>query len=156
MEQAKRIGEKLKVEISERKFVMDDECLKQGKTSFGKDYFKELLERVCSIMSSKRRICQRANAFATDKIFKIYTTSIMTTKEKGVIVRYVIKISGVKKLPERNKDMTTMNRFSYLHSEQHYSASIISYDGSFSFVNLFRDKHRRLNCVKESAGNEKA
>ena len=29
-------------------FVLDDERLKQGKTAFGKDYFKELLERVRS------------------------------------------------------------------------------------------------------------
>ena len=37
-------------------FVLDDERLKQGKTAFGKDYFKELLERVRSIRSSERRI----------------------------------------------------------------------------------------------------
>ena len=46
MEQANRIGEKLKVEIYERKLAIDDDCLKQGKTSFGKDYFKELLESI--------------------------------------------------------------------------------------------------------------
>lgn len=37
-------------------FVLDDERLKQGKTAFGKDYFKELLERVRSIRASERRI----------------------------------------------------------------------------------------------------
>ena len=37
-------------------FAMDDERLKQGKTAFGKDYFKELLERVRSIRTSERRI----------------------------------------------------------------------------------------------------
>lgn len=37
-------------------FAMDDERLKQGKTLFGKDYFKELLERVRSIRASERRI----------------------------------------------------------------------------------------------------
>ena len=37
-------------------FTMDDERLKQGKTAFGKDYFKELLERVRSIRASERRI----------------------------------------------------------------------------------------------------
>lgn len=37
-------------------FVMDDERLKQGKTAFGKDYFRELLERVRSIRASERRI----------------------------------------------------------------------------------------------------
>ncbi|MGL5979273.1 MAG: virulence RhuM family protein [Phocaeicola sp.] len=37
-------------------FAMDDERLKQGKTAFGTDYFKELLERVRSIRASERRI----------------------------------------------------------------------------------------------------
>lgn len=40
-------------------FVLDDERLKQGKTAFGKDYFKELLERVRSIRASERRIWQQ-------------------------------------------------------------------------------------------------
>ena len=38
---------------------MDDERLKQGKAAFGKDYFKELLERVRSIRASERRIWQQ-------------------------------------------------------------------------------------------------
>ena len=40
-------------------FTLDDERLKQGKTAFGKDYFKELLERVRSIRASERRIWQQ-------------------------------------------------------------------------------------------------
>ena len=40
-------------------FVMDDERLKQGQTAFGKDYFRELLERVRSIRASERRIWQQ-------------------------------------------------------------------------------------------------
>ena len=40
-------------------FAMDDERLKEGKTTFGKDYFRELLERVRSIRSSERRIWQQ-------------------------------------------------------------------------------------------------
>lgn len=40
-------------------FAMDDERLKQGKAAFGKDYFKELLERVRSIRASERRIWQQ-------------------------------------------------------------------------------------------------
>lgn len=40
-------------------FAMDDERLKQGKTVFGKDYFRELLERVRSIRASERRIWQQ-------------------------------------------------------------------------------------------------
>ena len=40
-------------------FAMDDERLKQGKSAFGKDYFRELLERVRSIRASERRIWQQ-------------------------------------------------------------------------------------------------
>ena len=40
-------------------YVMDDERLKQGKAAFGKDYFRELLERVRSIRASERRIWQQ-------------------------------------------------------------------------------------------------
>lgn len=40
-------------------FAIDDDRLKQGTTAFGKDYFKELLERVRSIRASERRIYQQ-------------------------------------------------------------------------------------------------
>jgi len=40
-------------------FVIDEERLKQGKTAFGKDYFRELLEKVRSIRASERRIYQQ-------------------------------------------------------------------------------------------------
>ncbi|MGM9524906.1 MAG: virulence RhuM family protein [Peptococcaceae bacterium] len=40
-------------------FALDDERLKQSKTLFGKDYFRELLERVRSIRASERRIWQQ-------------------------------------------------------------------------------------------------
>ena len=40
-------------------FVLDDDRLKQGKNAFGKDYFRELLERVRSIRASERRIWQQ-------------------------------------------------------------------------------------------------
>jgi hypothetical protein len=40
-------------------FVLDDARLKQGETVFGKDYFRELLERVRSIRASERRIYQQ-------------------------------------------------------------------------------------------------
>ena len=40
-------------------FAMDDERLKQGTELFGKDYFRELLERVRSIRASERRIWQQ-------------------------------------------------------------------------------------------------
>ena len=40
-------------------FVLDDNRLKQGNAVFGKDYFRELLERVRSIRASERRIWQQ-------------------------------------------------------------------------------------------------
>ena len=46
-------------EYMQKGFVLDDERLKQGKAVFGKDYFKELLERVRSIRASERRIYQQ-------------------------------------------------------------------------------------------------
>ena len=65
-------------------FVMDDKRLKQGQTAFGKDYFKELLERVRSIRASERRIWQQVtDIFAECSIdyirdseiaFKFYST----------------------------------------------------------------------------------
>lgn len=49
-------------------FVMDDERLKQAQTTFGKDYFDELLERIRDIRASERRFYQ--------KITDIYATAI--------------------------------------------------------------------------------
>lgn len=46
-------------EYMRKGFAMDDERLKQGKALFGKDYFRELLERVRSIRASERRIWQQ-------------------------------------------------------------------------------------------------
>ena len=46
-------------EYIKKGFVMDDDRLKQGTAVFGKDYFRELLERVRSIRASERRIWQQ-------------------------------------------------------------------------------------------------
>ena len=46
-------------EYIKKGFAMDDERLKQGTALFGKDYFRELLERVRSIRASERRIWQQ-------------------------------------------------------------------------------------------------
>lgn len=40
-------------------FVLDDNRMKQGEQIFGKEYFRELLERVRSIRASERRIWQQ-------------------------------------------------------------------------------------------------
>ena len=46
-------------EFIRKGFVLDDNRLKQGENVFGKDYFRELLERVRSIRASERRIWQQ-------------------------------------------------------------------------------------------------
>src|SRR5690554_6658391 len=67
-------------------FVMDDERLKQGKTAFGKDYFKELLERVRSIRASERRIWQQiTDIFAECSID--YDKNSPTTREFYAMVQ---------------------------------------------------------------------
>lgn len=46
-------------EYIQKGFVLDDERMKNGGTLFGKDYFRDLLERVRSIRASERRIWQQ-------------------------------------------------------------------------------------------------
>ena len=50
---------KILSEYIKKGFAMDDERLKQGTAVFGKDYFRELIERVRSIRASERRIWQQ-------------------------------------------------------------------------------------------------
>ena len=46
-------------EYIKKGYVLNDEKLKNGSDIFGKDYFKELLERIRSIRASERRIWQQ-------------------------------------------------------------------------------------------------
>ena len=50
---------KILSEYIKKGFAMDDGRLKQGTAVFGKDYFRELLERVRSIRASERRVWQQ-------------------------------------------------------------------------------------------------
>ncbi|MDR0847068.1 MAG: virulence RhuM family protein [Lactobacillales bacterium] len=50
---------KILKEYTIKGFVLDDERLKQGEQTFGKDYFREMLERVRSIRASERRVWQQ-------------------------------------------------------------------------------------------------
>ena len=59
---------------------MDDERLKQGKAVFGKDYFRELLERVRSIRASERRIWQQITDIYAECSFD-YDRNSPTTRE---------------------------------------------------------------------------
>lgn len=76
-------------------FVLDDDRLKQGTAVFGKDYFRELLERVRSIRASERRIWQQITDIyaecSTD-----YDRNSPTTKEFYAMVqnRFHYTITG--------------------------------------------------------------
>jgi len=60
-------------------FAMDDDRLKNGQY-FGKDYFKELLERVRSIRASERRIYQQITDIFAECSFD-YDKQAQTTKD---------------------------------------------------------------------------
>lgn len=77
-------------------FVMDDERLKQGQTVFGKDYFKELLQRIRSIRASERRIYQQVtDLFAEcsidyDKNSDVTTNFYATVQNKFHFANYIL------------------------------------------------------------------
>ena len=67
-------------------FAMDDERLKQGQTLFGKEYFRELLERVRSIRASERRIWQQVTDIYAECSID-YDPKAPTTKEFYALVQ---------------------------------------------------------------------
>ncbi len=68
-------------------FAMDDERLKLAKNVFGKDYFRELLERVRSIRASERRIWQQiTDVFAE--------CSIDYTKDSEITYRFYATVQN--------------------------------------------------------------
>ena len=87
-------------EYIQKGFVMDDDRLKQAKTAFGKDYFRELLERVRSIRASERRIWQQITDIYAECSFD-YDRSSPTTREFFQMVqnRFHYAITG-KTAPE--------------------------------------------------------
>ncbi|MGD8373620.1 MAG: virulence RhuM family protein [Candidatus Woesebacteria bacterium] len=73
-------------EFIQKGFVLDDERLKQGEQVFGKDYFRELLDRVRSIRASERRIWQQiTDIFAECSIN--YNRNSPVTKEFYAMVQ---------------------------------------------------------------------
>lgn len=67
-------------EYIKKGFAMDDERLKQGERIFGKDYFRELLERIRSIRASERRIWQQITDIYVECSFD-YDRNAPTTRE---------------------------------------------------------------------------
>lgn len=76
-------------------FVLDDDRLKQGKTIFGKDYFRELLERVRSIRASERRIWQQITDIYAECSID-YDRNSLVTKEFYAMIqnRFHYAITG--------------------------------------------------------------
>ncbi len=74
---------------------MDDERLKQGTAIFGKDYFRELLERVRSIRASERRIWQQITDIYAECSID-YDRNSQTTKDFYTMVqnRFHYAITG--------------------------------------------------------------
>ncbi len=67
-------------------FVLDDERLKQGNKLFGKDYFKELLERIREIRASERMFYE--------KITDLYATSIDYDKNNPDTHKFFAKVQN--------------------------------------------------------------
>ncbi len=76
-------------------FVLDDNRLKQGTAVLGKDYFRELLERVRSIRASERRIWQQITDIYAECSID-YDKSSPTTHEFYAMVqnRFHFAITG--------------------------------------------------------------
>ena len=67
-------------EYIKKGFVLDEDRLKQGTVVFGKDYFRELLEKVRSIRASERRIWQQITDIYAECSFD-YDRKSPTTRE---------------------------------------------------------------------------
>jgi hypothetical protein len=67
-------------------FVLDDERLKQGNRLFGKDYFRELLERIREIRTSERMFYE--------KITDLYATSIDYDKSDPNTLKFFAKVQN--------------------------------------------------------------
>ena len=76
-------------------FAIDDDRLKQGTAVFGKDYFRELLERVRSIRASERRIWQQITDIYAECSID-YDRSAQTTKDFYAMIqnRFHYAITG--------------------------------------------------------------
>lgn len=77
---------KVLTEFIRKGFVLDDDRLKQGEAVFGKDYFRELLDRVRSIRASERRIWQQVTDIFAECSFD-YDKNAPVTKEFYAMVQ---------------------------------------------------------------------
>ena len=94
-------------------FVLDDDRMKQGESVFGKDYFRELLERVRSIRASERRIWQQITDIFAE-------CSIDYDKNSEITQRFYA---------------TVQNKFHYAIT-QHTAAEIVYYNADRTKENM--------------------
>ena len=93
-------------------FVLDDERLKQGITAFGKDYFRELLERIRSIRASERRIWQQITDIYAECCIDYDKNSDITRDFYAMIqnrFHYAIKGQTAAEIIYTNADHTKKN-----------------------------------------------
>ena len=74
------------LELQPCNYVLDDDRMKSGGAIFGKDYFRELLERVRSIRASERRIWQQITAIYAECSID-YDRAAPTTKDFYAMIR---------------------------------------------------------------------
>lgn len=67
-------------------FVLDDERLKQGNKLFGKDYFRELLERIREIRASE--------SMFYEKVTELYATSVDYNKDDPETRKFFAKVQA--------------------------------------------------------------
>ena len=93
-------------------FVIDDDRLKNTRTLFGKDHFKELLERVRSIRASERRIWQQVTDIFAE-ISEDYDKDSPVTKEFYATVQnkfhYAITGQTAAEIVHSKADRTKIN-----------------------------------------------
>ena len=93
-------------------FVLDDDRLKQGTAVFGKDYFRELLERVRSIRASERRIWQQITDIYAECSID-YDRQAQTTRDFYVMIQnrfhYAIMGQTAAEIIYANADHTKEN-----------------------------------------------
>lgn len=93
-------------------FVLDDERLKNAGNLFGKDYFRELLERIRSIRASERRIWQQVTDIFAECCIDYDKNSEVTQKFYAMVqnkFHYAITGNTAAEIVYHNADHTKKN-----------------------------------------------
>lgn len=103
---------KILKEYMTKGFVLDDERLKNAGNLFGKDYFKELLERIRSIRASERRIWQQVTDLFAECSIDYDKNSEVTQKFYAMVqnkFHYAITGNTAAEIVYHNADHTKKN-----------------------------------------------